>query len=222
MRRAFTLIELLVVIAIIAILAGLIFPVFARAKASAKKTQCLSNLRQIGTAMGIYMGDYDDLFPYASDAADKGAPQIWAQEPEFQAQLMAMPLMHEVLQPYAKSKEIFRSPADNGTSVLDSHPDINFWTSPSMFSVWGLSYFYRTELAFRRSGQSALSDPAGINVMFTAGGHWHTGAPRLVPEDTGGDYFNKVRQFRHNILYGDFHAKNVDFGTYRRSWATGL
>ncbi|MCB8932468.1 MAG: prepilin-type N-terminal cleavage/methylation domain-containing protein [Fimbriimonadaceae bacterium] len=59
-QRAFTLIELLVVIAIIAILAAILFPVFARAKEAAKKISCLSNARQIGTAWLMYGGDYDD------------------------------------------------------------------------------------------------------------------------------------------------------------------
>jgi prepilin-type N-terminal cleavage/methylation domain-containing protein len=62
-RRAFTLIELLVVIAIIAILAAILFPVFAQAKLAAKKTADLSNLKQMGTATQIYMGDSDDLCP---------------------------------------------------------------------------------------------------------------------------------------------------------------
>jgi prepilin-type N-terminal cleavage/methylation domain-containing protein/prepilin-type processing-associated H-X9-DG protein len=61
MRRAFTLIELLVVIAIIAILAAILFPVFAQAKEAAKATACLSNGRQIGTAIALYANDSDDI-----------------------------------------------------------------------------------------------------------------------------------------------------------------
>jgi prepilin-type N-terminal cleavage/methylation domain-containing protein len=64
-RRAFTLIELLVVIAIIAILAAILFPVFAQAKEAAKKTQTLSNVKQSATSMVMYSTDHDDLFPLA-------------------------------------------------------------------------------------------------------------------------------------------------------------
>lgn len=65
--RAFTLIELLVVIAIIAILAAILFPVFAQAKVAAKKTSALSNQKQIGLSIMQYMADYDDYFPRNDD-----------------------------------------------------------------------------------------------------------------------------------------------------------
>lgn len=61
--RGFTLIELLVVIAIIAILAAILFPVFAQARAKARQAACMSNLKQIGLAFHMYAGDYDDLLP---------------------------------------------------------------------------------------------------------------------------------------------------------------
>jgi prepilin-type N-terminal cleavage/methylation domain-containing protein/prepilin-type processing-associated H-X9-DG protein len=63
--KAFTLIELLVVIAIIAILAAILFPVFAQAKAAAKKTACLSNMKQLATASYLYNADFEDTFPLA-------------------------------------------------------------------------------------------------------------------------------------------------------------
>jgi prepilin-type N-terminal cleavage/methylation domain-containing protein len=63
MKRAFTLIELLVVIAIIAILAAILFPVFAQAKVAAKKTATLSQYKQVGTGAQIYISDYDDVYP---------------------------------------------------------------------------------------------------------------------------------------------------------------
>ena len=66
-RRAFTLIELLIVIAIIAILAAILFPIFARAKEAAKRAGCISNLRQIGYAMEMYLSDNDERMPDRRD-----------------------------------------------------------------------------------------------------------------------------------------------------------
>ncbi|MCG9896116.1 MAG: prepilin-type N-terminal cleavage/methylation domain-containing protein [Fimbriimonadaceae bacterium] len=71
-RSAFTLIELLVVIAIIAILAAILFPVFAQAKAAAKKTQDLSHIKQLATGTMIYTSDYDDTFPLAYAVSSTG------------------------------------------------------------------------------------------------------------------------------------------------------
>ncbi len=71
---AFTLIELLVVIAIIAVLAAILFPVFAQAREAARKTACLSNMRQIGMATRLYMQDYDEQFPQTKMTVSQ--PQI--------------------------------------------------------------------------------------------------------------------------------------------------
>ena len=71
-KRGFTLIELLVVIAIIAILAAILFPVFAKAREKARQTSCLSNLRQIGTAILSYAQDNDEQYPFGENFA--GAP----------------------------------------------------------------------------------------------------------------------------------------------------
>ncbi|MEO6908674.1 MAG: DUF1559 domain-containing protein, partial [Abditibacteriaceae bacterium] len=63
-RKGFTLIELLVVIAIIAILAAILFPVFARARENARRASCMSNLKQIGLGVMMYVQDYDERYPF--------------------------------------------------------------------------------------------------------------------------------------------------------------
>lgn len=101
MKRAFTLIELLVVIAIIAILAAILFPVFAQAKASAKKAACLSNNKQIGTAMQMYLADSDDVYPqayyYPNDSNSAGGYVQWS----------------GLLMPYVKNYDMFRCPGSS-------------------------------------------------------------------------------------------------------------
>src|SRR5476651_1344344 len=101
MKKAFTLIELLVVIAIIAILASILFPVFAQAKLAAKKTVDLSNIKQIGTAVVMYSTDYDDEWPMATyfpNGPSYGYMARWS------SQL--------VLGPYIKNTDIFEAPVD--------------------------------------------------------------------------------------------------------------
>lgn len=100
MRKAFTLIELLVVIAIIAILAAILFPVFAQAKVAAKASADLSNMKQIGTSLQIYLSDNDDTYMqayyYNNDNDSSNGYSQWS----------------GLLEPYTKNLEIFRSPLD--------------------------------------------------------------------------------------------------------------
>jgi general secretion pathway protein G len=222
MRRAFTLIELLVVIAIIALLAAILFPVFARAKAQAKQTQCLSNLKQIGSAIGLYMNDYDDVFPHALDAADKGSPDIWNEHPEFRARIEFMPMLHDVLQPYVKSAQVFHCPSDSGTFVLDNHFPDKLFTQPTLHAVYGSSYFFRTEIAFEFFTQTRLQLPADVNVLMDGAGHWHGARGALQQTDDLPTYFDKIRNYRYNVLFGDFHAKSIPYDALSRAWSVPL
>lgn len=222
--HAFTLIELLTVIAIIAVLAGLLFPVFARAKNAAKQTVCVSNLRQIGAAIALYMDDSDGIFPSALDASDKYASDIWNAFPDFKNRIAQMPLMTEVLQPYLKNKDVFMCPSDTGTKMLDSHPDQEFLSTPSMFKTYGSSYFFRTEIAFKFMSDSSFRLPSSINVMFDGAGHWHGDGRALEKGDVGNGntYLQLLRGYRYNVLYGDFHVKSVPRDELMKAWATEL
>lgn len=221
-RKAFTLIELLVVIAIIALLAAILFPVFARAKAAAKQSQCLSNLKQIGSSILLYMVDSDDVFPHALDASDKFAPQIWAGQPAFYDRIPNMPLLHEALQPYLKNKGVFQCPSDTGTAVLDNHFPEPFVTSPSMFAQYGSSYFFRTEIAFRAFSQTGFQLPADVNVLFDGAGHWHGDGRALQSDDDFETAFGLLRKYRYNTLYGDMHAKSLTRDGLDLAWSTDL
>ena len=98
MKKGFTLIELLVVIAIIAILAAILFPVFAQAREKARQTSCLSNLKQIGTALQLYVDDYDETMPMTKDSGHlwpAWRPYTWV----------------GALEPYVKNENMFICPS---------------------------------------------------------------------------------------------------------------
>ena len=137
-KSGFTLIELLVVIAIIAILASILFPVFARARENARRSSCQSNLKQIGLGMLQYVQDYDERNPIAySDSSNDntfnaGTETGWAQN----------------IQPYVKSVQLFQCPSETNApgGVTSGAAD---------FGGLGYSdYWYNTNIA----GWSASAD----------------------------------------------------------------
>jgi prepilin-type N-terminal cleavage/methylation domain-containing protein/prepilin-type processing-associated H-X9-DG protein len=129
-RRAFTLIELLVVIAIIAILAAILFPVFAQAREKARQTTCASNLRQLGLAEMMYAQDYDNRYvPWWGDGVAKGLG--WS----------------SILMPYAKNEQFFSCPSDKvsrggAKNIKRSYTMNGDWYSPDSR---GLSRSYTTD-----------------------------------------------------------------------------
>jgi len=215
--HAFTLIELLVVMAVIAILAALLFPVFAVARGKARQAVCTSNLRQIGLSMAMYMQDYDSLYPYAVDPADRYTPQIWAGNPAYAAFYEAIPtigMIQDVLQPYIKSKELFHCPSDTGFDQedftgLDIDPTGNPPNArPTSYQKFGTSYYYRTELAARHASDSSVQQPAQVNVLFDGAGAWH------------GSVFPP--SLRYDVLFADGHAKNITRDYLDQLWAMPL
>jgi len=116
-RRGFTLIELLVVIAIIAILAAILFPVFAQARDKARQTNCMSNTRQMALAMAQYIQDYDELFP--RDTND-GQKTFWM----------------DYIQPYVKNTSIWICPS-RGTTDKHVNPE-----RANQFTAYGINWFF--------------------------------------------------------------------------------
>ncbi len=124
-RKGFTLIELLVVIAIIAILAAILFPVFARARENARRSSCMSNLKQIGLGIMQYTQDYDEKMPrawYGTGPFDSGTTAYWWQD---------------ATTPYLKSNQIFICPSATGDPASYSpRGGRSNWGSYGMNSVY--------------------------------------------------------------------------------------
>jgi prepilin-type N-terminal cleavage/methylation domain-containing protein/prepilin-type processing-associated H-X9-DG protein len=120
MKKAFTLIELLVVIAIIAILAAILFPVFASAKEAAKKTVCLSNVKQIALGVYMYTNDYDDTYMQTSWENDAAGGYPGTYNPQNPLGTYQVHWTYNI-QPYIKNWNIFVCPSD-GNPVKTDNP----------------------------------------------------------------------------------------------------
>jgi prepilin-type N-terminal cleavage/methylation domain-containing protein/prepilin-type processing-associated H-X9-DG protein len=132
--RAFTLIELLVVIAIIAILAAILFPVFAQAKLAAKKTASLSNIKQISLATLMYTTDYDDYIPTFINGLPGTA---WSSPYTPRADTW----VYEV-QPYIKSLGLMEDPMTSDTDSIFGNGPYAWWRNQDLFPYYGINYLF--------------------------------------------------------------------------------
>jgi prepilin-type N-terminal cleavage/methylation domain-containing protein len=163
MRKAFTLIELLVVIAIIAILAAILFPVFAQAKAAAKKTVDLSNHKQIIAGIMLYAGDNDDQTCHTHHDLEP---------PETIADLYPW---YEPLQPYLKNNDVFRDPVVTATPTLFPYPlNATDWTKVRTdYLINGFFSHGANLTAFSRPAEQIMIGERHLAFLTTTLGHQH-------------------------------------------------
>ena len=213
-RSGFTLIELLVVIAIIAILAAILFPVFAKAREKARQTACLSNQKQIALALLMYSQDYDERFMAVYNDA-LGYPQgriIWA----------------DCIYPYIKNREIFACPG--GPNDVNVAPPSGLWPGSLQGTRYNMNMVHNwgwPEDCNNWTGdinypikQSMIQFPAEFVFTFESSNcwwcHWlsHGGwnnttttSQGLVLVGTLGEYIYPRHNGGCNVAFVDGHAK---------------
>src|SRR3954468_10097195 len=156
----FTLIELLVVIAIIAILAAILFPVFAQARESARQTTCLNNCKQIGIATAMYLQDYDNQFPAqrldAMRIMAAGGKEI---------------TYYDALVPYIKNEMVWIDPSGQG---IKKPPTMGYHMNGNLITKEGLA-------------EAAVAAPTSCLLMREFGAGWHDSISHLRPYRGGCD-----------------------------------
>ncbi len=146
-QRAFTLIELLVVIAIVAILAAILFPVFAKVRENARRTACMSNLKQVGLAVIQYQHDNDEFFVLTEQGDD--LEYYWG----------------DMLQPYLKSWDVLRCPDADPAIQFKASPVKALSASPAAYSQqWSYGYAINDVVGSTAICTTAPDDPACKHV----------------------------------------------------------
>lgn len=204
-NKAFTLIELLVVIAIIAILAAILFPVFANAKEAAKRTACLNNGKQIGTALYLYLNDHDDTMPlFAAYSSSPPAGNSNHKGVEVQ------------LYPYTKSNEIFKSPMDNGGPYLEDGRDAPVVGRHTYFAAYGSSYRFGSCVYSVANGYSEQNNfPMNFNRIISAGSFEFPSETRIMRTEMMPFFSAKRTQNACDLFGYDCAAPN----NYYREWS---
>lgn len=227
-KHGFTLIELLVVIAIIAILAAILFPVFIRAKRVAQQNKCLGNLKQIGTALKLYLDDFNDRYPLA--------PAYWGLDRapklgECDATSPSVAGLIRLLYPYSKNLEMWICPSGAQRPYRASSCTIPSGATPALvgwikldngtlawtnYISYPLNRATPAEPEYAR-GWTPLEAMTKWGRVFSEGGVMHDAYPnpvwnnRLIQDAyTVGTYgeSGKWRPHRNgtNILYHDGHV----------------
>lgn len=231
MKKAFTLIELLVVIAIIAVLAAILFPVFAQAKEAAKKTACLSNLKGFGTAFALYLNDADGTYP----ACDNDKAKIEGRPPLPETPEADGPPERDwtvTTQPYIKNYDIFRCGSDGSLKPKDpKNPDLAR-EYRSSYTVNGWAEYDLKESAVNKPAQWVLlaernNRERGPKTWWMFyWWTWQSEDASVWPPSSTPDPLPRAKLdldlTRHaggaNWLYGDGHVVSAPFA---RVWGVG-
>lgn len=212
-RSAFTLIELLVVIAIIAILAAILFPVFAQVREKARQTSCLANLKQLGSATQMYLQDYDEVFfPYGYPTHDPAGTngQFWFCRMDDGT----ISYTAGLLQPYIKNAQVLDCPSLKGTAPYSGLPftrDLGYGLSQAYLTPYtGYTASSPSLAQIDRPAETVeLADTAVL--VTSAVNRWHALSPPSLAYPTLHARHNETV----NVLWLDGHTKaqKLDYRT---------
>ena len=233
--KGFTLIELLVVIAIIAILAAMLLPALAKAKEKAQQIACISNLKQMGAALNLYVDDNNSYFPLASDSS-LGGSNIWTLSLKSYLPLAANPTggakygqeNKVFICPNAKfinltTNQIVRTYSCTGT-MLGTQTGSTGLTATQPRKATPMLQLTETLVVVEGKQQSTLPTSSSVNSSYS-NIQW-SNAKTDLNQSTA--VASVELDFRHNSLlgmnqlYGDYHAGSVSFIAAKQTWTQTL